>query len=659
MKAVIMAGGEGTRLRPLTSNQPKPMVQIVGRPCMEHIVHLLKLHSFEDVVVTTAFMPQAIRSYFGSGEGQGVNMSYSVEEAPAGTAGSVRLAADQLDETFLVISGDALCDIDLSALVRFHKEKGASVTIGLVSVDNPLEFGIVVTDEEGRIERFLEKPSWGQVFSDTINTGIYVLEPEVLRHVPTDRPYDFSKELFPLLLDMGRPLYGHVLDGYWQDIGNLDQYRQANFDALDGRVLLNVPAFRLRGNVWLGEGVELDDLEQVEGPAFIGNYCRIAPGGSIGPYAVLGSSVTVRESASVTRSVIDASTYVGRSATIEGAILGRSCDVRSHVRVHEGAAIGDECTLGDSSEVLPGIRIYPFKEVESGTIVDRNVVWESRAGAPQGSGPHLAGLVNVDLTPEVSLRLGLALGTALKRGARVVASRTSEPACRLVKRSLVSGINSTGVHVDDLRVMPTAVNRYLLKTQGYSVGVHVRPRDADPEAVQIDIFEQPGIQATPDLEKEIVEALLAPGVPPRLVFGHRRPELPVAGVRELRRRSAAHPGRRGHQEASIQGCDRLLLVVRVADPAAHPRRARGRERRGPRVRQRPPDRTDERRGGALEHEAARDGRGRRPRRRHGSDGRTHLARGRARPRGTARAGPAPARVPHHRRQDDRSGGACR
>ena len=500
-----MAGGEGTRLRPLTSNQPKPMVPIVGRPCMEHIVDLLKQHGFDDVVVTTAFMPQAIRSHFGSGEGLGVHMGYSVEEAPAGTAGSVRLAADQLDETFLVISGDALCDVDLSALVRFHKEKGASVTIGLVSVDNPLEFGIVVTDEDGRIERFLEKPSWGQVFSDTINTGIYVLEPEVLRHVPPDRPYDFSKELFPLLLDMGRPLFGHVLDGYWQDIGNLDQYRQANFDALDGRVALNVHAFRLRGNVWLGEGVELDDLEQVNGPAFIGNYCRIAPGASIGPHAVLGSSVTVRESASVMRSVVDGSTYIGRSATVEGAILGRSCDIRAHVRLHQGAAVGDECTLGDSTEVLPGVRIYPFKEIEAGTIVDRNVVWESRAGAPQGTGPHLAGLVNVDLTPEVSLRLGLALGTALKRGARVVASRAPEAACRLVKRAVLSGINSTGVHVDDLRVMPTAVNRYVLKTQGYSVGVHVRPKDSDPEAVQIDIFEQPGIQATPALEKEIVK----------------------------------------------------------------------------------------------------------------------------------------------------------
>src|SRR5688500_14779181 len=199
MRAVVMAGGEGTRLRPLTSNQPKPMVPIVGKPCMEHILELLRHHGFEDVIVTLAFMPQAIRSYFGNGEAMGMNIEYSVEEQPLGTAGSVGLARDRLDETFLVISGDALCDIDLGALVAFHKEKGAAVTIGLKSVDNPLEFGIVVTDETGKVERFLEKPSWGQVFSDTINTGIYVLETEVLRHVPADGPFDFSKELIPLL----------------------------------------------------------------------------------------------------------------------------------------------------------------------------------------------------------------------------------------------------------------------------------------------------------------------------------------------------------------------------------------------------------------------------------------------------------------------------
>ena len=179
MKAVVMAGGEGTRLRPLTSNQPKPMVPIVGKPCMEHIVELLRRHGFEDVIVTVAFMPQAIRGYFGAGESLGLSIRYSVEESPAGTAGSVKLAEEALDETFLVISGDALCDIDLADLVRFHRERGGVATLALKSVANPLEFGIVVTDDGGRIERFLEKPSWGQVFTDTINTGIYVLEPEV------------------------------------------------------------------------------------------------------------------------------------------------------------------------------------------------------------------------------------------------------------------------------------------------------------------------------------------------------------------------------------------------------------------------------------------------------------------------------------------------
>src|SRR5687768_8504380 len=267
VRAIVMAGGEGTRLRPLTSNQPKPMVPIVGKPCMEHILDLLRHHGLTDVIVTVAFLPQAIRSYFGDGESLGLEIQYSVEETPLGTAGSVGLATRRLDEPVLVISGDALCDVDLTRMLEAHREQGAAVTIGLKSVDNPLEFGIVVTDEDGRIERFLEKPSWGQVFTDTINTGIYVLDPSVLKHIPTDRPYDFSKELFPLLLEMGRPLFGHVAHGYWQDIGNLEQYRQANFDALDERVKLNVPGIRLRGNVWVGEGVELDDLDAVEGPA--------------------------------------------------------------------------------------------------------------------------------------------------------------------------------------------------------------------------------------------------------------------------------------------------------------------------------------------------------------------------------------------------------
>jgi mannose-1-phosphate guanylyltransferase/phosphomannomutase len=503
VKAVVMAGGEGTRLRPLTSNQPKPMVPIVGKPCMEHILELLRRHDFRDVIVTLAFLPQAIRSYFGDGETMELDIEYSVEETPLGTAGSVRLASAKLDDTVLVISGDALCDIDLTALVASHRERGASVTIGLKSVENPLEFGIVVTDEDGRVERFLEKPSWGQVFSDTINTGIYVIEPEVLRHVPDDRPYDFSKELFPLLLEMGRPIYGYVCDGYWQDIGNLDQYRQANQDALEGRARLEVKGIRLRGNIWIGDGVEVSDLASIEGPAYIGDNVRIAPGATVGASTVLGNNVTLREGARVTRSVLDSSTHIGRSALVEGAIVGRACDFRDHARVHEGVAIGDNVTLGAESVVFPGVRIYPYKEVETGAQIHESLIWESRASSRLFGRDGIAGLVNVDLTPEVAIRLAAALGTALDRGARVVASRDPAPACRMVKRAIITGLISTGVDVDDLRAAPSPVARHMLKMHAYDAGIHVGTSSSDPEVVQVKIFEPPGIQVSPALQREI------------------------------------------------------------------------------------------------------------------------------------------------------------
>ncbi len=503
MKAVVMAGGEGTRLRPLTSNQPKPMVPIVGKPCIEHILELLRRHELNDVIVTLAFMPQAIRSYFGNGETLGMNVSYSVEESPLGTAGSVRQAVAGGDEPVLVISGDALCDIDLTSLLAFHRERKAAVTIALKSVENPLEFGIVVTDPDGRIERFLEKPSWGQVFSDTINTGIYVIEPEVLRHVPAGEPYDFSKQLFPLLLEMGRPLYGYVADGYWQDVGDLGQYAQANFDALDGLVQLEIPGFLLRGNVWLSPSAEVADLDAIEGPAFVGNYCRILPGATVGPYSVLSANVTLRERARTTRSVIDSLTHIGRSTLIEGAIVGRSCDIRSHVRIHEGVAIGDEVTIGDQSTVSPNVRIYPHKEIESGAQIRENLIWESRAPSRLFEKDVVSGLVEVDLTPEIAARLGAALGTMLERGAHVVSSREATTAARIVKRSLITGLNSTGVDVADLRVLPAAVGRHLLKMHGYDAGFHVGTSTADPEVVQIRFFEQPGIELMPAGQKEV------------------------------------------------------------------------------------------------------------------------------------------------------------
>ena len=302
---------------------------------------------------------------------------------------------------------------------------------------------------------------------------------------------------------MGRPIYGYVCDGYWQDIGNLDQYRQANADALDEKVRLNIPGLKIRGDVWIGEGVEIDDVEGVEGPAFIGNYCTVSPESSVGPYTVLGPGTTLRERARVSRSVIDASCYIGRSATIEGAILGRNCDVRPHARVHEGVAVGDQVTLGDQSVIFPGVRIYPYKEVEYGAQIHESLIWESRGTTKVFAQDGVVGLVNVDLTPEVALRVGAALGTALKRGARVVASRESAPAYRMIKRALISGLNSTGVQVADLRTLPAPVGKHLLKTQNYDAAFHVGASTTDPEAVQIRLFERPGVALSEAMQKEI------------------------------------------------------------------------------------------------------------------------------------------------------------
>ena len=273
-----MAGGEGTRLRPLTSNQPKPMIPLANRPMMEHIVGLLREHGFTEIVVTVAFLANTIRTYFGDGSEFGVRMVYATEETPLGTAGSVRNAMDELDEPFLVISGDVLTDIDLSEVVRFHQEKGALATIALESMENPLEFGIVITREDGSIDRFLEKPTWGQVFSDTINTGIYVLQPEVFDFIPAGRPVDFSGEVFPAILEAGRPIFGHVAEGYWEDVGTLDAYLKAHHDVLDGRVDLDIAGFRISDGVWLGEGAEIDPRARVDGPAIIGDNSRVEAG---------------------------------------------------------------------------------------------------------------------------------------------------------------------------------------------------------------------------------------------------------------------------------------------------------------------------------------------------------------------------------------------
>ncbi len=503
MKAVVMAGGEGTRLRPLTSNQPKPMVPIVNKPCMEHIIELLAGHGITDIVATVAFLPQNIRGYFGDGSALGVNLTYSVEETPLGTAGSVRNAAEYLDETFVVISGDALTDFNITEIVDFHKSKGSMITIALMSVENPLEFGVVIIDDDNHIQRFLEKPSWGQVFSDYVNTGIYVLEPEVFEHIPADTKYDFSQELFPKLLEEGKPMYGYPCQGYWQDIGNTNQYLRANHDALEGKVKVNIPGIRLKENIFIGDKTNLDSIDNIRGPALIGNYAKVSPEAKIQPYTILGNNVVAEDNAETDHCVVDSNTYIGAGAKVSGCIVGKNCDIKASATISPNAAIGDECSIGEHSMISNNVKIYPFKVIEAGAHVFSSIIWEWRALSMLFGKDGVSGLVNVDITADLALKLAMAYGTTLNKGAQVCCSRDEHPASRMIKRAIMTGLNSTGVNARDLRVTPASVNRFELKCGNASGGIHVRVSAWHPEVMQILFFEPPGNAISKSSERDI------------------------------------------------------------------------------------------------------------------------------------------------------------
>ncbi len=492
MKAVIMAGGQGTRLRPLTSDQPKPMIPIAGVPCMEHIVNLLARHGFTDIVVTLQFMPDAIQDYFGDGSNWNVNITYSIEESPAGTAGSVKMAEKQLDlrgERFLVISGDALTDCDLASVVGFHDEKGSEATMVLKSVENPLDFGIVITEEDGRISRFLEKPAWGQVFSDTVNTGIYLLDASVMDDIPDPErdEYDFSKELFPKLLEAGRPLYGFVTDDYWEDIGTLEQYAGAQRDVLDGRMRgVRPPGIRLRENVYVGEGASVDD-EALEGPVVIGENVRVDEGAMISPYCVIGDNVVISSGATIERSIVAEGSYIGEGAHLVDTFVGRSSYVQARARVLERSALGDDVIVGEGATVSPDVKVFPHKTVESGANVTQSLIYETMGLRTVFKGGIVTGKFNVDLTPEFVIRLASSFGTTLDAGAVVTLGRDSSRSAQVAKRAMSAALLGTGVNVRDLRAAHAGVVRHDVLAGKSSAGIHARAGE-DPDDVEVLFF---------------------------------------------------------------------------------------------------------------------------------------------------------------------------
>jgi len=503
MKAVVMAGGEGTRLRPMTASQPKPLLPVVNRPIMEHVLRLLKRHGLSDTVVTVQFLASLVRNYFGDGEDLGVHLTYATEETPLGTAGSVKNAESALrDDSFLVISGDALTDFDLSDMIRFHKDNGALVTVGLKHVPNPLEFGITIVDEDGRVERFLEKPTWGQVFSDTVNTGIYVMEPEVFDHVAADEIVDWSGDVFPLLLKEGAPIFGYIGTGYWEDVGTHESYLKAQADMLSGQIDLPIDGFEMSPGVWVAEGADVDPEAILRGPLYVGEYAKIDAGAELREHTVIGSNAVVKSGAFLHRAVLHPNVYIGPGANLRGCVVGRNTDVMRAVRIEENTVIGDECILEEEAILHAGVKVYPFKTIEAGAVVNTSVIWESR-GQRNLFGPRgVSGIVNVEITPELVVRLASAYATTLRKGSTVTTSRDASRAARALKRAAISALTSSAINVRDLEVAPVPVTR-LETARGSEGGVMLRTSPGDPESVDIAFLDDKGADLSQGVQRKL------------------------------------------------------------------------------------------------------------------------------------------------------------
>ncbi len=503
MKSVIMAGGFGTRLRPLTCNVPKPMVPIANKPMMEHVVELLKKNEINDVLSILYYQPGVITNYFGNGENFGIKMSYVFAATDLGTAGSVKNAENLLKENFIVISGDVLTDFNLQKAIAFHRQKKSLATIVLTRVNNPLSFGVVITDKRGKITRFLEKPNWGEVFSDTINTGIYILEPEVLQYIPANKKFDFSKDLFPFLLENKKSLYGYIAEGYWKDIGSLNEYRQAHFDVLKQPALVNISGVKSTNQEnWVGEGSLIDSSVKLAGKVIIGKNCQIKANVEIDD-SVIGNNVIIDERAVITKSVLWDGVKVGKEVEIKESTVGYGTLLQKKAIVNEGVVIGDECSIGKKSEIKANIKIWPYKIIDDGAILSTSLVWGEKWLKDLFGAYGITGLINVEITPEFAARVGAAYGAFLGEGSYVLTSRDSHRASRMIKRAIISGLMSAGIHVGDLRTSPIPVVRYELGKEREKGGIHVRISPYESQLMDIKFFDYQGIDISTKQERAI------------------------------------------------------------------------------------------------------------------------------------------------------------
>lgn len=339
MQAVILAGGNATRLYPVTSGVPKPMLPLFDRPVMEHQIKLLADHGIRDIIATVSRAAVEIPGYFGDGSRWGVRIRYSVEDEPMGAAGGLKMIQDAIEGTFLVVSGDTVTDADLTSAVALHRSSRAVATLLLYEMDDPTDCGLVRHGADGRVTGFLEKPRSTEVFTNTISAGIYVFEPDVLSCIPHQQYYDLGRQLVTSVLNNGDPVYGFRIPGYWCDVGNVHQYRNAHFAALEGRLKLDLPAEHVGDGVWIGEGADIHPLAEILAPAFVGRNACVRRNATVGGRAVLGEGVVVSDGALVARSVIGRGSLVGSKTWVTDSILG------GHQAIVEGEAVSDRVLI--------------------------------------------------------------------------------------------------------------------------------------------------------------------------------------------------------------------------------------------------------------------------------------------------------------------------
>jgi len=510
MKAVVMAGGFGTRIQPLTHSRPKPMLPIVNRPMMEQTMLNLRDLGITEFIVLLYFKPEVIQNYFGDGSEFGMKITYVIPDDDYGTAGAVKLAQKHIgDDNFIIISGDLVTDFDFQKIFDYHKEKKSKLTITLTSVENPLEFGVVIADENGTIEKFLEKPSWGEVFSDTINTGIYIIEPEILNYIPKGENFDFAKDLFPLLMKEGVELIAGHSNGYWRDVGNPDSYREVHEDIMSGRV--NFP-INLKKTIYPDGVLYCDDTPNIaDGVEIIGKVV-LGKDVTIGARTklknmVIGNSIVIGDDSKISNSVIWDSVNIEKGVKIDNGIICNDNIIYKNSKMTAGIILAEGCTVGELVTVEKDVTIWPNKDIESASIVSSNLILGNRYKNSIFENGIVEGQSNIELSCEMVTKLAEAFGAQLPIGSIVLIGRDHHPSSRMLKRAFVGGMLSAGVNVVNLKSIPSSVLRFnLSRNSEYDAGIYFRQNREDTTITAITFFNSDALRINSDIAKKIEKA---------------------------------------------------------------------------------------------------------------------------------------------------------